>query len=462
MITKIEIDGFKSFSNFQMEFTPLTVIAGTNASGKSNLFDALQLLASLSSADLRSAFSQKGLRGEVTELFTLYQEDASVSSMKFAVELLVDRTVRDNWGGEAVIKTPRLRYELVISRKPNGRGFEELVVEHEALSKINTEDDKWARRYLGEKKKEIWKSQQSGGSAKPYIYTELINNIPTIKIRQDGKQGGKATAANSVNQTVLGNVTTVDFPHVLAAKKEISSWNFTQLNPEVLRQPSKQDANFSDIIGHSGENLAAALYRIKQEDDYNLVLISRQLKAFLPDYTEVDVINDQANKQFIIKLKNESGKEFTSRVLSEGTLRLLTLCILLYDNKYQGLLCFEEPENGIHPFRIKSMVELLNLLATDFEEPDEPLRQVIVNTHSPVLLKYFSQYDNKDRNVSIWFSKLTTLLTEMEGRRVKLRASKMVPLTKDLQHTFTEAEIKMTLADAALYLESKESDIEEF
>lgn len=45
MLTRIEIDGFKSFTNFSMDFSPLTVIAGLNASGKSNLFDALHLLA---------------------------------------------------------------------------------------------------------------------------------------------------------------------------------------------------------------------------------------------------------------------------------------------------------------------------------------------------------------------------------------------------------------------------------
>ena len=38
MLTRIEIDGFKSFTNFSMEFSPLTIIAGLNASGKSNLF----------------------------------------------------------------------------------------------------------------------------------------------------------------------------------------------------------------------------------------------------------------------------------------------------------------------------------------------------------------------------------------------------------------------------------------
>ncbi|MFB2919678.1 AAA family ATPase [Aerosakkonema funiforme] len=42
MLTYIKINGFKSFHNFEMEFTALTVIAGVNASGKSNLFDVLQ------------------------------------------------------------------------------------------------------------------------------------------------------------------------------------------------------------------------------------------------------------------------------------------------------------------------------------------------------------------------------------------------------------------------------------
>ena len=54
----------------------------------------------------------------------------------------------------------------------------------------------------------------------------------------------------------------------------------------------------------------------------------------------------------------------------------------------RGLLCFEEPENGIHPGRIGAMVRLLGDIAVDPELPvgeDNPLRQVVVNTHSPKL-----------------------------------------------------------------------------
>lgn len=59
MITRIKITGFKSFHNFEMIFTPLTVVAGVNASGKSNLFDALHLLSRLAETDLKTAFSEQ-------------------------------------------------------------------------------------------------------------------------------------------------------------------------------------------------------------------------------------------------------------------------------------------------------------------------------------------------------------------------------------------------------------------
>lgn len=456
MITKIEISGFKSFSGFSLEFTPFTLIAGTNASGKSNLFDALKLLSNLASSDLRTAFSFPEQRGSIDEMFSLYSKEKTISTMSFAVELLVNRRIQDNWGGVEEIKTPRLRYELIIARKKNERGYEELYVKHERLSKINPDTDAWAKKYLGNKNRNIWKSTQSGGTSKPYIYTEVVNDVVTIKIRQDGKQGGKATVANSINQTVLGSVTTVDFPHAFAAKEEMKSWNFMQLNPEILREPTKQETNFCDVIGHSGENLAAALFRLKSDDEYKLIEISRMLRTFLPEFASVDVKDDKANKQFLLVLKDENGKEFTSRVLSEGTLRILTLCILLFDEKHQGLLCFEEPENGIHPFRINSMVKLLRDLSMDLDSPGTSLRQVIINTHSPSLLQAVNMME-EDMGISIWFSKLSTQITSVEGERSIMKVSKMVPLTKDLQLPFSDMEIKMTIADANRYLKTKES-----
>ena len=96
MITKLEISGFKSFRDFSIDFSPFTVIAGKNASGKSNLFDALELLSRCADYDLRTAFPER--RGTIAEQFTLLDNDAHSDRMSFAVELLLERTVKDNWG----------------------------------------------------------------------------------------------------------------------------------------------------------------------------------------------------------------------------------------------------------------------------------------------------------------------------------------------------------------------------
>lgn len=459
MITKIEISGFKSFVDFKMEFSPLTVIAGTNASGKSNLFDALHLLSNLAKMDLRSAFSNKKLRGDLSELFTKYSDDLSASEMRFAVEMLVPRTVKDNWGGEAQVKTPRLRYEVVIAKCRNEQGFDDLKVTSETLSRIRTADDTWAKEYL-KKHTDIWRSTQSGGSGEPYLYTREDRGYPTITIRQDGGHGrGRSVPADAVNQTVLGSINSVDFPHIFAAQQEIASWNFMQLNPELLREPTRYDVNYTgDTIGHSGENLSAAIYRLYNQDQYLMDRIIMKMSSFLSGYTKLKVKDDKANKQFVFDLQNSEGKVFSSRVLSEGTLRILVLCVLLYDNKFQGLLCFEEPENGIHPYRLGAMSDLLRLLSSNFDDEDDLLRQVIVNTHSPGLLQYLNEHYKNDSGMSIWFSKLISHPIEVDGTRQNIKISRITPLTPSFQMSFSPAENRMTVADAMVYLKSKTND----
>jgi AAA15 family ATPase/GTPase len=139
MITSIKINGFKSFQNFEMEFTPLTVIAGTNASGKSNLFDALHLLSRMAEVDLRTAFSEQ--RGDPTELFTQFEENIYGTEMEFIVEMLLNRKVKDKWGGEVELNNTRLKYTIVLSRSKNTMGFEDLFVRKESLEKIRPDDD---------------------------------------------------------------------------------------------------------------------------------------------------------------------------------------------------------------------------------------------------------------------------------------------------------------------------------
>jgi len=441
-----------------MEFTPFTVIAGANASGKSNLFDALTLLSRLADTDnLKRAFSEQ--RGEFIELFTQYGDDNYANEMEFVIEMLVNKNVKDAWGNEAKLKYTRLRYELSIKRITNQSGIQDLAVSKENLFKLNHQEDKWVTTILPKKSLEFWRPKVGTGKRGiPYIESVNENGIDIIQVPQDGTTGNKRRfPLSNATRTVLSSFDTVDFPHVLAAKEEMKSWKFLQLNPEDLRQATSKN-NGEDTISVSGKNLAAALFRIKQTDKYSLKEISRKLNSFLPNFVEVDVIDDNENKQYLIKLKDVDKKEFSSRVLSEGTLRVLALCILEYDEKHTGLLCFEEPENGIHPFRIKAMTELLKDLTVDFNEIDIPLRQVIVNTHSPVLVGNMETW-KKDSNVSIWYAQMRNSIVELNGKRLKLNSTKISPVIKDnsiqqLSLIFSEQDRKLTLSLVNDYLKT--------
>src|SRR5437016_2551644 len=120
MITRIEIDGFKTFKDFKVELAPFQIIVGPNSSGKSNLFDALYLLSRLADTDLISAFQApdddpQKLRGDAYELFTTLPNGQRTDRMRMAVEMLVDRKVQDDLGREADLKYTRLRYELEVT-----------------------------------------------------------------------------------------------------------------------------------------------------------------------------------------------------------------------------------------------------------------------------------------------------------------------------------------------------------
>lgn len=455
MITYIKIDGFKSFQNFEMTFTPLTIIAGTNAAGKSNLFDALRLLSRLAEVDkIHTAFREEQ-RGEMHELFTQYDNGECASVMEFVVEMLVNKDITDVWGAKDVLKYTRLRYELKIRHFINDNGLEDLEVIYESLKTIKHNEDNWIK-LIPEEQLENWRPKViTGKRGTPYIDTTTENGVSVVVVSQDGKQGKKRSVVlQHATKTILSSFDSVDFRHILAAKEEMRKWRFLQLNPEDLRQPTSKKTG-EDTISFSGKYLAAALFRIKQEDPYCLVEVSRKLNKFIPNYTEVEVRDDIENKQYIIYLKGEDGREYSSRVLSEGTLRMLTLCILEQDEKHTGLLCFEEPENGIHPFRIKTMVELLKDLSTDFTDISMPLRQVIVNTHSPILVKNIKDWEN-DPNVSLNFAEMRTRVQEINGKKQKTKITTILPVVKAGQLTIplSEQDKKLSLYNVTEYLSS--------
>lgn len=453
MITSIEINGFKTFHHFKVELSPFVVIAGTNGSGKSNLFDALRLLSRMAETDLKTAFNEQ--RGDANELFTIYSDGTTANKMSFAVEILVDKKVKDKWGGEETLKYTRLRYELEIERRKDNRNLERLYVTREDLSTIKPNDDKWEKKIISHNQ-EYWRPKVvTGKRGIPYISTDTDSIPSKIQLHQDGKGGLKQSPAGIIEQTILSSVGSVEFPHALAAKQEMISWHFLQLNPEELRKPSPRLAK--DSISQDGANLAATLFRIKSNDKFAIKDISRELNNLLPSFLEVQVEEDFMRDQYVVKLKTEDNRIFSSRVLSEGTLRLLTLCTLKYDDQHRGVLNFEEPENGIHPYRLEFVVQLLKDLTTDFslnESTDFPLRQVITNTHSP---KFVGEVFKLKTSATVLFASMVNNI--LPDKKIKIRTTKMLPVISVSQtelnfNNISPEERNITLNELYNYLQS--------
>lgn len=450
MITHVEIDGFKMFRDFQVDLEPLQVIVGPNAAGKSNFFDALLLLSHLADADLRTAFQQ--LRGDAGELFTLQPDGTRGTRMKFAVELLVDPKIADSWGAVVDLKYTRLRYELTIVRQTDNKGLERLYVEHESLALIQRSTDRWARRHnLAEHTR--WLPKVTGGRA-PFISTEAEHGVSTIYLHQDGRSGRKGSVAAKMERTVLSGVANTEFPHAFAVRSALRNWRFLQLNPEVLRQPSSMVG--SQVLGADGSHLPGLLARLEASDPFLLNDISRDLGNLAPGIIQVEVEADRVRDEYVIWARTQDGRRFSSRVLSDGTLRMLALVALKNDPEHSGVLLFEEPENGVHPFRLKNIAAVISQLATDFSDTAsaaESLRQFLCNTHSPVFISQPAILEH------VLFAYTVQRVDAKSTGQAGQRITRMVPvqaslLQPALELGIAEEERSYTLEEVKAFLES--------
>jgi predicted ATPase len=387
VLTRIEIDGFKTFRGFVLDLQPLAVIAGANASGKSNLFDAIQFLARLAESDLRTAASS--LRGEPHELFHRTPGGAAVDEMTLAAEVLVEPTVRDPWGEVHELIQTRMRYEVTLERRVD-RGLERLFVVREAANPIRASNDRWALPF---KRDQLIGARLKYGRRNNLLETKNEDGDALFRIGQDGNAGRKRPAV-AAEATVLSSITSAEFAHLFALREELRSWRFLQLDPSELR--NAVDRHAPERLEPSGWNLAAVLARIRAEtssdDDAEGLLtdLSADLAHLVPGIAGVRIREDEAERQWQVLIKTRDGGEYSSRVASDGTLRLLALLTALSDPRFGGLVCFEEPENGVHPGRIKPVIKHLRTLVAGDSGADEgedgPLLQLILTTHSPVVV----------------------------------------------------------------------------
>ena len=408
MLTRLRIHGFKNLVDVDIRFGAFTCIAGANGVGKSNLFDAIKFLSDLADRPLiDAAMSVRDDSGRASDLRGIFQKFADSESdgpsyaeaMSFEAEMIIPEDGVDDLGQQAKATSTFLRYKLELAYRRD-IGFSSaggLEIIQEELVHINVGKAKEALLFTHSKS---WRdSVVSNKRTVDYISTveEAGNRI--IKLHQDGKQGGSPVRRNAktLPRTVLSSTNAVENPTALLVRNEMRSWRLLQLEPSALRKPDEFSAPFR--LGVDGSHIASTMFHLAQLDvqDGGSVEMSKiygqiasRLSELIEDVYAVGVERDEKRELLTLQLTTLNRVTYPAKALSDGTLRFLALAVIELDPNSQGVICLEEPENGIHPERIPAILRLLKDIAVDVNEPvgpDNPLRQVVINTHSPVVVQ---------------------------------------------------------------------------
>jgi predicted ATPase len=408
MITRLKVNGFKNLVDVDVRFGPFTCIAGINGVGKSNLFDAIRFLSALASRPLtEAALSIRAEGGSASDLRNLFHRIGGnyADRMSFKVEMVVPPEAVDDLGQTGKATNTMLRYALELGYRRDKHNFPSpgsLEILREELSHIKKGEA--GKHLLFKHSAKEWRNTVLQASRRvPYfISTGGQGDARIIKLHQDGGSSGRPLPRSAANlpRTVLSAANAAESPTVLCARREMESWRILQLEPSSLRKPDEISAPSHLTI--DGKHLPATLYRLSQtpfnnietaisnkDPEFIFAKVANRLSTLIGDVSRVWVDRDDKREILTLQVIEKDGTEYPARSLSDGTLRFLALSVLELDAATKGVLCLEEPENGIHPERIPAMLQLLQDIAIDPNQPvDEtnPLRQVIANTHSPAVV----------------------------------------------------------------------------
>ena len=409
MLTRLKVSGFKNLVDVDVRFGPFTCIAGSNGVGKSNLLDAIAFLSALAEHPLSEAAmgvrngSQR--RGDLANIFHRYGTEQT-TKMSFEAEMVIAKSGQDDLGQDAKATTTFVRYVLelrYVERDLSNNLPSKIEISREELSHIKAGDVKKA---LGFRASPAWiKSAITGVRYTSfYISTTGQDEQRTISIHQDGGGGRvRKLLAKNLPRTVLSSANAVENRTATLVKNEMLSWRRVQLEPSAMRAPDSLTA--PTTMGSDGSHLPSMLCELARHplympDNTNgnhgdsqpsrvYAMAANRLADLIDDVRQVKVDRDDRLNLLTLQVAGRDGTFHPAQALSDGTLRFLALAVLELDPKSQGVIFMEEPENGIHPARIMAILRLLQDIAVDIRSPvgpDNPLRQVIINTHSPAVV----------------------------------------------------------------------------
>jgi predicted ATPase len=342
MLKSLTVRGFKSLADVSLEFPRMAVLFGPNAAGKSNLLDAIQALSRTGTERTLADALSDPIRGRQIEAFSFPSGGLP--------ELLGSPEASFDLGADLGVGRDSYRYRLEVKIEP---GSGKLSVTDEYLAQLGAR---------GEPR------------GKPQI--EAVEG--ELRIRRKSKPAHPRHEPVGLNHTILSDprLGGAEYRALERVRQELTAWRVYYLDPRVAMRAEQSPSDVRDI-GVLGGDTAPFLYRLRAEHEKHFAAVARALRSIVPSVEDLTVDLDTRRGTLDI-LVRQAGVDYSSRIVSEGTLRVLALCAIAVNPWGGSLLAFEEPENGVHPRRLELIAELLLSLALEQD------RQVVVTTHSPL------------------------------------------------------------------------------
>ena len=356
MISQIRLRDFKNFQDARLTVGKFTVIVGTNASGKSNIRDVFRFLHGIgreySLADIIGGRYGAGGQVEWTQMRGAASEIVRFNSRQFQVDvtyrvgkhqgsyhIAVERSDHGRGGFRVTAESLQFRGEVVYTSHPGGD------------DPVNFQDDEGR---LG--------LRLSKGENQRKFGTKLLvrPDQPALSQIGDSKYAGRT--------------------HKDRARELLDIFagiRFLDLVPDSMRKPSFPGQT---VLGDSGENLPTVLQAICADPPVKDVLME-WVRALTPmDVVDFEFPLDPVTGLVQLRFKERSGNLVSAYSASDGTLRFLAMLAALLGTQKARLYFFEEIDNGIHPTRLRLLLDLIE------RQTNSSNIQVVTTTHSPDLL----------------------------------------------------------------------------
>lgn len=374
-IREVHVTGYRSVRDVRLRLRQINVLTGPNASGKSNLYNSVFLLAKAAQGGFARVIADEG--GMPSVLWAGERKGRSMTSSRL-------EPVRMGLG----VKTDTFNYDLVCGLpKPYRSAFD-----------LDPEV----------KEERVW---MEGPRAMKVTFFERNPERAWILDREErlADYSGELLPTESVLSQLREPHL---YPELSALRAEMNQWRFYHHfrtdHESPLRHP--QVGVRTPVLGHDGRDLAAALQtiiEIGQEEDLHDAIRS----AFPGASLEID--HDEESGMFAVLLRMPGLKRpLRARELSDGTLRYLCLLAALLSPRPPALLALNEPETSLHP-------DLYEPLARAMVNASHN-SQLWVVTHSQRLAELVEQYSGEE-----------PIRLELTGGETKVMGQKLVEIAEE-------------------------------